>query len=272
MSRILFIGDSHTSGYSIDQGPLPNIYIPKIWESNNYAEIYCKKNDSDGVIYATPGVGNDRYPDWIKFCLDMYPDIDTLVLQTTYWNRWMLSSNLYSTFEEEIPLDNFTVQQDQGDSITRYMDHTQQDCNGHYLFHAKTYPGHMDHLQMPDIEKLEPFESANYLQMKIFNELETFISKQRYTRDLSLIDKMCKEKNVKFHMWRLNTDVFIPNEIKVYGDLDIVLERKPCVDFLKENGIDHTKHHTGNDNEHYDYIFHEAIADQFIPYLLEKNA
>jgi hypothetical protein len=268
MSKILFIGDSHTSGYSIDQGPMPDIFIPKVWHPNNYAEIYCKKHNIDGVIYATPGVGNDRYPDWIRFCLDMYPDIDKLILQTTYWNRWMLSSNLYSTFEEEIPLDNFTVHQDQYDNIDRFMDNIQQDCNGHYLFHAKTYPGHMDHLILPDVEKPEPFETANYLQMKVFNELETFISKQNYTRNLCLIDRMCKEKNVKVYMWRLNKDVFIPTELDVYGDLDIVLERTPCIEFLKEKGIDHLKHHVGDDQEHYDYSFHKEIAEQFIPHLI----
>ena len=270
MSRILFIGDSHTSGYSVEFGPRPDIFIPKIWHPNNYAEIYCKKNNNAGVIYATPGVGNDRYPDWIRFCLDMYPDIDTLVLQSTYINRWMMSSNLWNTNEVDIPLDHFTIQQDQGDAITRFMDNIQKESDGHWLHHQKTYPGHMDHLYMPKVEQLEPFETTNYLQMKVFNELETVIWSNQYVRNLWMIDRMCKEHDVKIFMWRMNEDVYIPSNLDIYGELDITLERKTCVNFLQNQNINFNDHYLGEDKEHFDYAFHEAIADRFIPHLLKN--
>lgn len=274
MSRILFIGDSHSSGYMIDNGPVPGTYMPVVWGDNNYAQIYCRENNIKGLIYACPGVGNDRYPDWVKFCLDMYPDVDTLVLQTTYWNRWMTSIEPSLNYEKEIPLDYFTFQAPEEDNCDRFIDlilhpkESNEQCP--ILFHSKTTPNFSDHVTNPPLDKLLPFEDVSYLQIKLFNELETFIAREIYLRNLFIIDRLCRDNGVKIKMWRMNNYVHIPEDLSLYGDLQIDIFRKPCVEFLKDLGYDNTEYMNEKDNEHYYTEYHELIARKFIPHLLEQ--
>lgn len=274
MGRILFIGDSHSSGYMIDYGPAPGTYMPVVWGDNNYAQIYCKENNRKGLIYACPGVGNDRYPDWVKFCLDMYPDVDTLLLQTTYWNRWMTSINPEFDYEKEIPLDYFTFQAPEKDNCDRFIDLVQQPRDSgkscHILVHSKTHPGHLEHIIKPPLDRIIPFEETSYLQIKMFNELETFIARETYLRNLFIIDRLCRDSGVKIKMWRLNDQVHIPEDLSLYGDLQIDVLRKSCVDYLKELGYDDKEFMNEKDNEHYHTEYHELIAREFIPHLLEQ--
>ena len=85
MARTLFIGDSHSHGYFEMGGKIHS------WESNNYAEIYANDNSKQTVIYSMPGGCNRNYHAWLKTMLDRYDDIDDVFMQSTYWNRFLLS-------------------------------------------------------------------------------------------------------------------------------------------------------------------------------------
>ena len=85
MSRTLFIGDSHAHGYYEVGNTI------SAWQDNNYAEIYADENNKQVVIYSQPGGCNRKYPAWLKSMLDRYDDIDEVFIQSTYWNRFLLS-------------------------------------------------------------------------------------------------------------------------------------------------------------------------------------
>ena len=106
MSRSLFLGDSHSQGYWTET--VSYLSVPHVWEDNNYAEIYANLNSKPAVIYAMSGTTIQRYPDWLKFCLDKYQDIDEVFVQALHWNRFMLSGSANRDFTDEIPLDYFT--------------------------------------------------------------------------------------------------------------------------------------------------------------------
>lgn len=271
MPRILFIGDSHSSGFLLTEGPLGNAH-PNIWRDNNYAEIYCSENNQLGVIYATPGVSNDRYPDWVKFCLDMYPDIDTVLIQSTYWDRWMTSINPSDNSYEELPLDYFTVQYNDQNNCKRFIDliQTPKDDVGHSLYNSKMHPAYIEQLENPPTDFIPPFQDTNYIQIKTFNELQTFISKEMYLRNLFIIDRLCRDVGAKCKLWRMNNNVYFPETFDLYGELQIEVFKDSCNDFLKNLGYDDTEYKNYYDNEHYVKEYHELIARKFIPHLFQQ--
>ena len=81
MKRTLFLGDSHSAGYTIN-----NDGQALHWTENNYAEIYSAQNDQPCAIYAQAGGCNRKFPTWVSCLLDRY-DVNKIFIQSTHWNR-----------------------------------------------------------------------------------------------------------------------------------------------------------------------------------------
>src|SRR5210317_2586587 len=116
MSRTLFIGDSHSAGYVLN-----NNDVAEFWTGNNYAEIYSDLNNINSAIYALPGGSNKKYPVWISYLLDQY-SVDEIFIQSTYWNRSIIGMS--PNYGEELRKDQFVKRMDDNEkgNVHRYTD------------------------------------------------------------------------------------------------------------------------------------------------------
>ena len=110
--RIAAIGCSHTSGYHVDDMPeakedMTQEHWPYSgkWNNNNWAEHYINSKDADGVIFANPQNGWWTYSEWLSHLFKTYDDIKEVVVQMTYWNRFRLSIQFPTHYENIVPLD-----------------------------------------------------------------------------------------------------------------------------------------------------------------------
>ena len=266
MTKTLFLGDSHSHGY-FEMGGKVNA-----WESNNYAEIYALENNKQTVIYSMPGGCNRKYPAWLRTMLDRYNDIDEVFVQSTYWNRYLLScsknlgvgeettSSLY--LDEDQPKDNL---------IERYTDH-------------RITENYIEMVEQTRHENYEEFKGFAFNDMKVGHDFKPFHEKYSYTKlwhelvtplqykdyciDLLAIDTMCKERDIKWYLWTINNRVFVPENIDYFGKLSCIRAETSAEVFLKEHcdmDIETDKYRL--DGEHYIKEVHSKIAKEYFGYL-----
>jgi hypothetical protein len=268
--RTLFLGDSHTHGYWRES--VGQITIPHIWDNNNYAEIYSDLTQKQSVIYAMSGTTIQRYPDWLKFSLDKYSDIDEVFVQSLHWNRFMLSGSETRDYTDELSIDYFTQFCGENSLVSRYSDIPDEV--------AERTGVSRDHNFLPQKISLEDYESLKYIPknwkpdlqhtpyvvVKLWAELMTHLQHREYCRTLFLMDRMCHERNIKMYLWRVNDRVYIPNNIGIYGDLKATkVINESAETYLKRIGYD-ISNMLMPDKEHYNLHGHLEIAHKFIPY------
>lgn len=270
MSRTLFIGDSHTTGYYEENNDL------LFWQDNNYAEIYSKINDKPVVIYAQPGGCNKKYPTWLRAMFEHYNDIDEVFIQSTYWNRYLLACSRHLDVGDGIKANHFSkgpnmppAPQD-APTIERWSDHRITENYVEMVEQCRTelfeqFKG-FDYDERNTTADWGPF-NEKYAYTKLWHESATHLQYRDYCGDLFIIDNLCREYDVKWYLWSINNRVFMPEKYEFFGPLknctrcDISAEG-----FIKANHGYNIEDRT-SDGEHYLYNTHEIIAKEYIPYL-----
>jgi len=269
MTRALFIGDSHTCGYwshPTNQGPGSYTY----WNDNNYAEVYAKENNKPVAIYAMAGVNNRVYTDWMKSMFDTYDDIDEVFLCMAPFNRFIIGFD-GKLDDTVIPVNHFTTKMPSSDGfIDRYCDLTIKDDNLQLFNKAlsddyNTFPGldldPQNGLKTPNIRE------HNFMQIKLFFDLNTFIEKRDFLLNVFTWDRMCHERGAKLYLFNVTDRLRYPQTFEYYGTLkSTILTRKAVEGFFKEKHVDHTRYYL-EDQEHYNKEYHTLIATKYLPWL-----
>jgi len=266
--NLLFVGCSHTNGFwggRNKEGTLDKF----CWDTNNYAEIYAEElADSQCYIYSSAGACNSKYPRWIRHMLNTHEDVSGVVMQSTYWDRWVMSADM-EQHHREVDLGFFTKVEKTSDKVICYDDYNvdknwklvewfekiKWESIGNYTEGCPEFNGGYDWIGF----------DTNYMHMKFHTEIATHLKTEEYLKDIALIDAM---SNVPVYVWRINDKVQYPTRFDVYKKLDnIRVFDTPANVWLLENlNIDINTMML--DEEHYNEDAHRIIAQHFIPEIL----
>lgn len=269
--NLLFVGCSHTNGFSgyVDD----NKKIQKVtWGTNNYAEIYANElAENQCYIYASAGACNQRYPRWIRHMLNTHENISGVVVQSTYWDRWLQANNINLAFTQLDP-GNFTKCDKETGTVILYDDFTTVNYN------------EVDWNEKVKWASVGPYEEGcpennggydwpgfdyNYMHIKFHTEINTHLKHEEYCKDIALIDAMC---NVPVYVWRINERTQFPaSRFDTFKTLDNVkIFHTPASIWIKEHlNIDIET--MTLDGEHYNTEAHKLIAHNFIPEVLNAS-
>lgn len=269
MSRVLFIGDSHTCGYVSEPGKV-GIGSYSFWNDNNYAELYGYENKKATAIYSMAGVSNRMYTDWMTSMFQKYSDIDEVFLCLAPMNRFTLGFETTLT-DEVIPLDHFTGDlKSNTDMLARYSDLMQTE--GYVQLLQK--PVYDDYSNFPGFELsienglIKPdLRKHTYAQIKLFFELNTYIEKRDFLLNMYVWDRLCAEHGAKLYIFQMTDRLKYPSNYEYYGKLQTTtISTKTVEGFFKSRMLDHKKYFI-EDKEHYNKEYHHMIATQFLPWL-----
>lgn len=267
-NALLFIGDSHSHGYWYNKEKNK----VECWDKNNYSEIYARDiAQQQSYIYSYPGAPNSKYPRWIKNMLNKHRDISTVLVQSTYWDRWLMAVNTDISEFPELPLDYLTYEFSKEQYFTLYEDyHTIDFSKGEWVEKPKWGNIKPYREQFPDINGgLEwPGYSSSYMHIKFHDEIMTHLTYENYSKDIALIDAICSEHNVPAVLWRINDRVEFPKKFNMFRNLtNIKIFEKSAEAWILEN-LNVNLEDMKVDEEHYSYEAHNIIAKHFIPELL----
>lgn len=268
--NLLFVGCSHSNGFwSYTDN---NSTHKEIWDKNNYAQIYAEQlADSRCFIYSSAGATNQKYAKWIRHMLNIHPEIKGVVLQSTYWDRWLMACNLslkfetldtgyftrtYAETEKYILYDDFNTidysciewnEKIKWDSVGQY-DEGYPEVNGGYNWVG--------------------FDT-NYMHMKTHTEIITHLKHDEYCKDIALIDAMC---DIPVYIWRINEAVQFPDRFDLYKTLNNVkVFHTPADKWIQEN-LNININSMKQDQEHFNFEAHDLIARNFIPEILNGSS
>jgi len=276
MSRTLFLGDSHSCGYYVENHNDVNKAEPVFWSKNNYAEVYSKVNKKPVIIYAIPAGCNKKYPTWLKAMFDYYPDIDEVFIQSTYWNRHLLGVNKYLDLADGLKPNHFSHGPNPPPAskddplIERWAD--VQVTDKYIEIATRTDPKKINEYKGFNLNELSTgmqdlFANQTYEYTKLWHEHITHLQYKEYCGDLFIIDNLCKQYSVKWHLWSINDRVVIPSQLDFYGSLNNCI--RPVLNaeqWIKQHhGIEIEKHTL--DGEHYTKEIHNIIGKEYIPYV-----
>jgi hypothetical protein len=262
--NLLFIGCSHTNGYWFND----KTNDKNIWSDSNYAQIYAEKlADAKCFIYSSAGAPNNKYPRWVKSVVDKHLEVKGIVVQSTYWDRWLMANNTSLKFIQTDP-DYFTRVYKETEKYILYDDFNTVDFEtiewnekakwDSIGMYNEGYPDSNGGYNWPGFD-------TNYMHMKFHTEIATHLKHEEYCKDIALIDTI---SSVPVYIWRINEKVQFPKKFNVYKELtNTKVFEQPANIWLKENlnvDIDEMK----LDDEHYNVEAHTLIARHFIPELL----
>lgn len=268
----IFIGDSHTAGYTGFIGG-NNHQNWAIWQENNYAKIYSEITGEKSIIYANPGANHDSYANWLKFLLDKYDNIDNAFICLRGFNRFTIAG-WQTPITDPLPVDHFTTQSIESDLCDCYMDQIHVD--GFLQLYQKTIPDDYDRypgiifdpdegLTAPDLRK------NTFMEVKTFLELNTHLEIQNFLKNVFIWDNLCRIKNVTLHIFCIRNHAILPNNMNYYGDLTNTIVAKNTVeDYFAVKNINHTDY-LKSDEEHYNKEYHTMIAKDYLKDLLKNG-
>lgn len=267
--RSIFIGDSHTCGYTSTPGKIgPGSY--SYWNKNNYSEIYSAVNNKKVSIYSMAGVNNRIYTDWLKTLINRHDDIDEAFICLAPLNRFCLGFDSVMS-DECISVDNFTTMiSESTDTIEKFCDLTTAN-DKLQLFNKPIYD---DYSKFPGIELsaekglITPdLRKNSYMEIKLFFELNSFIEKRDFLLNLFVWDRICHEHNIKLYIFQFTERLKYPSDYSYYGKLNNTIISPLSIEkFFKDSMIDHTKFYI-EDKEHYNFDYHALIVEKFLPWL-----
>ena len=278
MAKTLFMGDSHSAGYHMTNLDTPRP-TPVYWSKNNYAEIYSHTNDKEIALYAMPNASNKKYPIWLKTMLDKYSDIDSVFVQSTYWNRDLLAANKNLDIADGMKSDHFCTPGRSKFPVPEYRDSklierwTDELVSDDYIENCVRTAPNSKHLEYKGFtfEELdcgmENILNMPYAYVKLWHEHITHLQYREFCSNLFIIDTLCKNYGVKWHLWTINDRVVMPKDLNFYGPLENCIRAEVSAEtFIKD------KHKLNIeemvlDGEHYNYNVHKIIANEFIPYI-----
>ena len=270
MSRTLFLGDSHSAGYTINEEG-----IPLYWTENNYAEIYAEKNNTASVIYAQAGGCNRKFPMWLSCMLDRY-NISKIFVQSTHWNRYLVANDPSLDLGESYKNDTFLERSEDSENglVHRYTDKKYagnrfENLMGQYEEYWDKFKGFKGSLDNPKGE-FEILENQ-YRYTKLWHEALTYLQLREYLMDFTVIDHMVRKTDIPVYVWTINNRIHLPKNINLYKGFDNVrFVYTSAEDFLFERHRMKISKMVVADKEHYTYDVHSAIAEHYLPYI-EKN-
>ena len=274
MSKALFIGDSHTCGYTSIPGKIgPGSF--EIWQDNNYAEIYARENNKQTVVYSMPGSCNTVYADWLNAMFEKYPDIDEVFLMLSSFNRFILAFD-EKLRQDIVPSNEFTafVSEDESGLIRRYQDIIISN-NDYFQLYQK--PISDDFAHFPGLEfsyddgLIEPnIRNSSFMQIKMFFDLNSHLEQRAFFKDVYTWDNMCHDRGVKLYLFSITDRLKFPKDLDFYGKLkSTYYETESIESFFRRKNIDHSRYYI-SDNEHYSREYHNLIATKFIPSIKGK--
>jgi hypothetical protein len=270
--NLLFVGCSHTNGFwggRNKEGTLDKV----TWDTNNYAEIYAEElADSQCYIYSSAGACNSKYPRWIRHMLNTHKDVSGVVMQSTYWDRWVMSADMKQhhreldpgfftkiekTNDKVICYDDYNVDKDW--HLVEWFEKIKWESIGNYTEGCPEFNGGYEWIGF----------DTNYMHMKFHTEVATHLKTEEYQKDIALIDAIT---NVPVYVWRINDKVQYPEKFDTYKNLDNVrVFDEPADSWLLKNlNIDIKDMML--DEEHYNEEAHRLIAQHFIPEVLNGTA
>jgi hypothetical protein len=270
--NLLFVGCSHTNGFwggRNKEGTLDKV----TWDTNNYAEIYAEElADSQCYIYSSAGACNSKYPRWIRHMLNTHKDVSGVVMQSTYWDRWVMSADMKQhhreldpgfftkiekTNDKVICYDDYNVDKDW--HLVEWFEKIKWESIGNYTEGCPEFNGGYEWIGF----------DTNYMHMKFHTEVATHLKTEEYQKDIALIDAIT---NVPVYVWRINDKVQYPEKFDTYKNLDNVRVFDEPADsgLLKNLNIDIKDMML--DEEHYNEEAHRLIAQHFIPEVLNGTA
>lgn len=262
--RTAVLGCSHSAGYSYSDAK----GTTDRWNGNNWAEIYINNQDKDGVIFACPGRGWYDYSERLAFLFKTYKDIDEVVIQQTYWNRFRFGYSTPNFYENLIPLDAHMKLEETKERIDCYnismWNDTLKSFDGGRITVAGDFaiPANIG-LSFDPFELTEPnLQTDGYQRLKANYELMTVVTQREFFKEVYLWNTLCKENNAQLKIFAMNESTWLPKDLNIIGDCNhSVVASKTVEQFLQTKGNLET---FLIDDEHYNYDAHKLIAEDFV--------
>jgi hypothetical protein len=262
--RTAVIGCSHSAGY---QFPAPD-GIRDRWNDNNWAEVYINNQNKDGVIFACPGRGWYDYSERLAFLFKKYDDIDEVVIQQTYWNRYRLGFSNPCYYENIIPLDAHMMQEETKGRIDCYNINMWNDELKSFDGGRITMSG--DYAIQPTLSmKFDPFDliepnlqQEGYQRVKAWYEVMTVVNQRQFFKEVYLWNQMCKENNAVLKIFAINDQTWLPKDLNIIGNVQADVSEKTATQFLLTKG---ELQDFVVDDEHFNLEAHTLIANEYIP-------
>lgn len=261
--RTAVIGCSHSAGYSYTQTQGAR----DRWNDNNWAEYYINNQNKDGVIFACPGRGWYDYSERLAFLFKTYNDIDEVIIQQSYWNRFRIGFSNPCYYENIVPLDRHMNLEETKGRIDCYNINIWNNDNKTLDYGSITVPG--DYVINPTVGLgFEPFElnepnlqTEGYQRIKAWYELMTVVNQRAFFKEVYLWNTLCKEHNASLKIFAINDDTWLPKDLNIIGDCSYAkVATQNVKQFLEERNALVTI-----DDEHFDSTAHKLIAKEFIP-------
>ena len=274
-NRTLFLGDSHSCGYHVEDYTTADAR-PIFWDSNNYAEIYSDIHNKSVAVYAIPNGCNKKYPIWLRTMFDQYSDIDEVFIQSTYWNRDLLAANKNLDIADGLKSNHFT----DGPNAEPSPQNTPLIERWEDLQVTENYI-EISTRSAPDNKNLEykgfNLEEVNnglrntflesYAYTKLWHEHTTHLQYREYCSNLFIIDTLCKQYGVKWHLWSINERVVMPKDLNLFGPLDNCIRTDISAQVFIQQNHNYNIEDKTLDGEHYGKDTHNIIAADYIKYL-----
>lgn len=274
MSRILFIGCSHSMGYHDPRINKGN----NVWQSNNYSEIYSKMNNKSSIIMASAGMGNREVPNFLAHAFKTYNDISEVYVQSTYWGRFPIAINPDLDEKNIFSLDFFIEKEQSDDLIERWtVGQCQPDIYNGKWMQDYFKPTSNDYIDMPYLKDTTPTLQPNirvssYMYVMMYHYLQTHLEQQDYMKNIAFCDMLCQKNNAKMFVWNINSRCFIPKEVKsFYTNLqNTYIAETDAISFLSAYS-DKNLEKEKVDSEHYNEYIHSLIAEHYITSLRNRS-
>lgn len=274
-NRTLFLGDSHSCGYYVKDYNKPSAF-PLFWENNNYAEIYSNIHNKPVAIYAIPNSCNKKYPIWLRAMFDQYSDIEEVFVQSTYWNRDLLAANKNLNVSDGLTANHFTrgPNMEPSPQNTPLIDRWEDvQVTEEYIEISTRSAPDSKHLEYKGFELneintgMQKTFSNSYAYTKLWHEHITHLQYREYCSNLFIIDTLCKQYGVKWHLWSINERVIMPKVLDFYGPLDNCIRANISAQSFIQEHCNYNIEDTTLDGEHYMQNTHLDIATKYLEYL-----
>ena len=290
MSRVAALGCSHTCGYHVNGMPEDAVLdintwpFSGKWNDNNWAEFYTNNANKDGVIFANSSNGWWEYSEWLSFLFKQYDDIDEVIVQNTYWNRFRLSMMDPPDYENVIPLDELYEKETTKGNIDCWLKRLHNEKRNVFDIPLQCYPqDYQDRLHFE--VKFDPrFMMGNpdlraepYMKVKTWMEIMSLKAQREWFKEMYILQELCRSNGAELKLFSLNKWTWIPDEMLIpklrnsFYNFDYIQVATNHVEewFLREKKVDLTKETI--DGEHFGEDVHKTIALEYLPQQFERK-
>jgi len=261
--RTAVIGCSHSAGYNYSADKT----VPDRWNDNNWAEIYINNQNKDGVIFSCPGRGWYDYSERLAFLFKKYNDIDEVIIQQTYWNRYRFGFQNPCHYENIVPLERHMNLEQTKERIDYYninmWDDDGKSFDGGQITVAGDYaiPATIQFTFEPFNLETPNIQTDGYQRIKAWYELMTVVSQRNFFKEVYLWNNICKDNNASLKIFAINENTWLPKDLNMIGDCSYArVSNQNVREFLESKNALVTI-----DDEHFDKTAHELIANEFVP-------